>query len=115
MMRSPDQHRFAQRTVRGRDDQGALEVVTIWIDYQKGGVWSVGRAVNLDARDVRTPRPEDDVFNGYEMADALVAANEALESDLDASDDNDDHNQGVRPFTPSELTQRLERWFFDHA
>jgi hypothetical protein len=115
MMRSSDPHRFAERTVRGRDDQGALEVVTIWIDYQKGGVWSVGRAVNLDAREARTPRPEDEVFNGYEMADALSAANEALESDLDASDDNDDHNQGVRPFMHGELTQRLERWFFDHA
>ena len=43
------------------------------------------------------------------------AANEALESDLDASEDNDDHNRSLRSFTDTELLQLLERWFFDHA
>ena len=101
--------------MRGRDDDGALEAVTIYIDRLPGGVWSVGRAVNVEQRENAAPRPEDEVFSGYEMADALSAANEALESDLEASLDNDDHNAGVRPFGEGELTKRLERWFFDHA
>ncbi len=101
--------------MRGRDDDGAVETVTIYIDRLPGGVWSVGRAVNVDQRENVTPRPEDGVFTGFEMADALSAANEALESDLEASLDNDDHNADVRPFGEGELTKKLERWFFDNA
>ena len=37
------------------------------------------------------------------------------ESDLDASEDNDDHNRRLKPFTDTELLQLLERWYFDHA
>ena len=107
--------RFAERTVRGRDEAGDDEVVTIWIDRLAGGVWSVGRAMNLTARESPVARPEDEIFSGYEMADALRAANEALESDLEASEDNDDHNEGLRPFGESELQKKLERWFFDNA
>ena len=110
-----DDARFAERTVRGRDDSGADEVVTIWIDRVADGVWSVGRAVNVAARENATPRPEDELLSGYEMGDALTAANEALESDLEASEDNDDHNADLRPFTEAELQKKLERWFFDHA
>ena len=110
-----DKARFAERSVRGRDDGGAPEVVTLWIDRLPGAVWSVGRAVNVEQRENAAPRPEDEIFSGYEMADALRAANDALESDLDASEDNDDHNIGVRPFVESELAKHLERWFFDHA
>lgn len=107
--------RFAERTVRGRDDRGEAEIVTLWVDYRPGAVWSVGRAVNLALRDNPDPRPEDELFKGFELADALLAANEALEDDLEASADNDDHNAGVRPFTESEIRPHLERWFFDHA
>ena len=43
------------------------------------------------------PRHEDLVFEGYEMGDALLAANEALEADVEASADVDDgRNDGVR-------------------
>jgi len=59
--------------VRGRDDDGALETVTIYIDRLPGGVWSVGRAVNVAQRENLAPRSEDEVFSGYEMADALSA------------------------------------------
>jgi hypothetical protein len=115
MLRKPDVERFAEREVEGRDDRGDVELVTIWMDYRKGGIWSVGRAINLERRETRTPRPEDEIFAGYELADALQVANDALESDLDASEDNDDHNAGVRPFTAGELKSKLERWFFTHA
>lgn len=107
-------NRYAERVVVGRDDRGDAERVTIWIDRLEGGVWSVGRAVNLHLRENEDPRPEDIVFEGYEMADALQAANEALEADVEASADVDDgRNDGVRPFTEGELKRKLERWFFD--
>lgn len=115
MRKHDDPQRFAERTIRGRDDRGRDEIVTLWIDYRPGAVWSVGRAVNIGLRDNPDPRPEDELFAGYELADALQAANEALEDDLEASADNDDHNDGLRPFTKLEIEPRLERWFFDHA
>jgi hypothetical protein len=111
----PPVSRFAERVVHGRDDHGEEEVVTLWIDYAPGAIWRVGRGINIAERDHATPRPEDEVFAGYELGDALTAANEALESDLEASEDNDDRNEGLRPFTEAELKHRLERWFFDHG
>ena len=111
----PEVMRFAERTVRGRDDHGEEEIVTIWIDRLPGAVWSVGRAINLAHRETPVARPDDVLWSGYELGDATRAANEALESDLDASEDNDDHNRSLRPFTDTELLQLLERWFFDHA
>lgn len=108
-------NRYAERAVVGRDDRGDSERVSIWIDRRDGGVWRVGRAVNLAERDCEDPRPEDVVFEGYEMHDALEAANQALEADVEASKDVDDgRNDGVRPFTEAELKRKLERWFFDH-
>jgi hypothetical protein len=107
-------NRYAERVVDSRDDRGEAERVTIWIDRREGGVWCVGRAVNIALRETDEPRPEDTIFEGYEMADALLAANEALEADVEASADVDDgRNDGVRPFTESELKRKLERWFFD--
>lgn len=111
----PEITRFAERTVRGRDDHGEEEVVTIWIDRLPGAVWSVGRAINIARRETPAARPDDQLWSGYELGDATRTANEALESDLDASEDNDDHNLGLRPFTETEVLHLLERWFFDHA
>jgi hypothetical protein len=115
METKPEVIRFAERTVRGRDDHGEEEVVTIWIDRLPGAIWSVGRAINIAHRETPAARPEDQLWSGYELGDATRAANEALESDLDASEDNDDHNRRLRPFTDTELRQLLERWYFDHA
>jgi hypothetical protein len=115
MTNTTDQTRFDERTIQGRDDNGDAEVVTIWIDYRKGGLWSVGRAVNIAERESRIPRPEDELFSGFELGDALESANATLDADLQASSDNDDHNHEVRPFLESELRHKLERWFFDHA
>jgi len=106
--------RFAERSVEGRDDRGEVELVTIWID-RESALWRVCRAVNLRERNTAEPRPEDVVFEGYEMGDALEAANTALDGDLAASADNDDHNRDVLPFAEPELQKKLERWFFDHA
>ena len=109
-------HRYAERVVVGRDDRGDAERVTLWIDRLEGGVWTVGRAVNLEERESDDPRKEDLLFEGYEMGDALLAANEALEADVEASADVDDgRNDAVRPFTEAELKKKLERWFFDES
>jgi hypothetical protein len=75
----------------------------------------VCRHVNVSVRGTVEPRNAELVFEGYELDDALRAANEALESDLAASEDNDDHNEGVRPIRGDEVRHKLERWFFDHA
>jgi hypothetical protein len=107
--------RFAEREVQGLGDDGSGELITIWIERRPGAVWTVGRAVALAERPDGAVRPDDFIFEGYEMGDALEAANSALDGDLAASADNDDHNRDVLPFAEAELQKKLERWFFDHA
>src|SRR5512133_1464311 len=72
---------FAQRSVQGVGEDGAAERVTIWIERKPGAVWAVGRAVDLAQRTNGAIRDDDYVFEGFEMGDALEAANEALASD----------------------------------
>jgi hypothetical protein len=105
---------FAERSIRGVGDDGAAEVVTIWIERKPGAVWTVGRAVDLAQRADGLVRPDDYVFEGYEMGDALEAANAALDADLDVSAEEGKPQQ-VEPFTDTELLAPLERWFFGHA
>jgi hypothetical protein len=103
--------RFAERVVEGRDDAGAAERIEIWIERKEGGVWAVGRAVNPQHRPSDEPRPADYLFEGYELQDALDAANEALEDDVSVSErDGDEASQA--PFRRSEVLGPLERWFF---
>jgi hypothetical protein len=104
--------RFAERTLRGVDDAGAEERIVIWIERKEGGIWAVGRAVNPQHRPSREPRRDDYVFEGYELDDALQAANECLEDDLDVSE-KDGRGERIRPFTRDELLKPLERWFFN--
>jgi hypothetical protein len=104
---------FAERSIRGVGDDGAAEVVTIWIERKPGAVWAVGRAVDLAQRTDGLVRPDDYVFEGYEMGDALEAANAAIAADLDVSAD-EGRPQQVDPFTQTELLAPLERWFFGH-
>ena len=66
----------------GVDDQGDEERVLIWIERKPGAVWAVGRAVNPHLRPSDEPRQDDYVFEGYELEDALEAANAALEDDV---------------------------------
>ena len=115
-MRQDASHRrrFAERSVEGRDDHGELELVTIWID-RENALWRVCRAINLRERNTTERRAEDVVFEGYEMGDALEAANEALRSDLEVSSMDGRPSQEVDEFSEQELLQPLERWFFGHA
>jgi len=111
MRRSTAGGRFAERTLHGFDDAGAEERVVIWIERKPGAVWAVGRAVNPQHRPTDEPRREEWVFEGYELNDALRAANEALEDDVRVLE-QDGSTERVRPFTRSEVLPFLERFFF---
>jgi hypothetical protein len=106
--------RFAERQVDGLGDDGARELITIWIERRSGAVWAVGRAVGLQERPDGAVRADDFIFEGYEMGDALEAANDALSSELDVSRE-DGRAQDVEPFAEQELLEPLERWFFGRA
>jgi hypothetical protein len=111
---STDRGRFAERVLHGVDSSGDPETVVIWIERKEGGIWAVGRAVNAQHRESKEPRPEDYVFEGYELGDALQEANEALEDDFTVSE-GDGHDEQVRPFTRDELLKPLEAWFFGRS
>jgi len=104
--------RFAERELQGFDDAGASERVVIWIERKAGAVWAVGRAVNPQHRPSDDPRKDDYIFEGYELEDALQAANECLEDDLEVSE-RDGRTQRIKPFTRDELLKPLEKWFFN--
>ncbi|HEX5174468.1 MAG TPA: hypothetical protein VFV91_10045 [Gaiellaceae bacterium] len=106
-----DRGRFAERVLHGVDSEGGPETVVIWIERKEGGIWAVGRAVNPDLRSAKEPRPEDYLFEGYELSDALREANDALEDDFTVSE-RDGHAEHIPPFTRAELLKPLERWFF---
>jgi hypothetical protein len=103
--------RFAERELRGVDDAGTSERVVIWIERKAGALWAVGRIVNPELRPSEEPRETDYVFAGYELEDALEAANGALEDDVRVSDELG-LQQRVRPFRREEILEPLERWFF---
>jgi hypothetical protein len=103
--------RFAERVLHGVDDIGAEERIVIWIERKPGAVWAVGRAVNPQHRPTDEPRAADYLFEGHELEDALQAANECLEDDLDVSE-KDGRGERIVPFTRNELLKPLERWFF---
>jgi hypothetical protein len=103
--------RFAERTVSGRDDAGQLERVVVWIERKPGGVWAVGRTVNLQHRASDEPRVEDYVWEGHELGDCLEAANAVLEDDVVVSE-GDGGAEKIAPFTRNEILGPLERFFF---
>jgi hypothetical protein len=106
--------RFAERVLHGVGDDGSRDEIVIWIERRPGAIWAVGRAINLRHRSVRKPRPDDYVFEGYELDDALEAANNALKDDLRVSA-GDGVNERVDGFEREELLKPLERWFFGHT
>jgi hypothetical protein len=110
--RSGSESRFAERLLRGIDDQGQEEQVLIWIERKPGALWAVGRAVNQHLRPTDEPRRDDYVFEGYELEDALEHANEALEDDVRVLEE-DGRPADDRPFTRKEVLPLLERWFFN--
>jgi hypothetical protein len=106
--------RFAERVLHGVDDDGARQEIVIWIERRQGALWAVGRAINPRNRAVPEPRPDDYVFQGYEMGDALYAANMALREDLAVSRE-EGIAESVQEFMDDELLRPLERWFFGHG
>jgi hypothetical protein len=114
MRRSSKAGRFAERTLTGVDDAGNEERIVIWIERKPGAVWAVGRSVNLHLRRSDEPRPDDYVFEGYELDDALEQANAFLEDDVSVLE-RDRRSVDVRPFVRKELIGPLERWFFGRA
>jgi hypothetical protein len=103
--------RYAERVLDSVDDGGEPERIVLWIERKDGGVWAVGRAINPQHRESDEPRADDYVFEGFELDDALEAANAALEDDVSVIEQ--DGNSGrVAPFTRKEIVPKLERWFF---
>ena len=105
--------RFAARTLQGMGEDGGREEIMIWIERRPGALWAVGRAIDLGNRRIPQPRPDDYVFEGYEMGDALEAANTALKDDLEVSAE-EGLTETVPLFAEDELLKPLERWFFGH-
>ncbi len=97
--------------MRGVDDQGAEERVVVWIERRPGALWAVGRAVNPQHWPSDAARPDDYIFEGYELDDALETANGALEDDVSVLE-QDGFDTRVKPFKRQELLEPLERWFF---
>ena len=114
MRRKSTAGRFAERVLTGVDDAGADERVVIWIERKPGALWAVGRAVNPQLRPSEEPRRDDYVFEGYELEDALEAANSTLEDDVSVLE-QDGRDTKVRPFVRDELLKPLERYFFGRS
>ncbi len=83
----------------------------LWIERKPGALWSVGRMVNPQHRSTDEPRRDDWLFEGYELGDALEAANDALEDDVRVLE-QDGKTDLVKPFTRNEILPVLERFFF---
>jgi hypothetical protein len=111
MATPPSAVRYAERVVEGLDDGGATERIVIWIE-RRGPLWAVGRAVNPQHRPTLATRPDDYLFEGYELDDALECANGALRDDVHVSL-QDGRGKLVRQFDRAECLTRLERSFFD--
>jgi hypothetical protein len=105
--------RFAERVLHGVDDDGTRQEIVIWIERRPGAVWAVGRAINPRNRSVPEPLPDDYIFQGYELGDALEAANAALRDDRAVSEE-EGIRERVPEFADDELLRPLERWFFGH-
>jgi hypothetical protein len=106
--------RFAERVLVGVDDAGAEERIVIWIERKAGALWAVGRSINPQHRTSDEPRRDDYVFEGYELEDALEAANATLEDDVRVLEE-DGRSEKVRPFVRDELLKPLEKYFFGRS
>ncbi len=111
MRRNTSDARCAERVLQGIDDAGRAERIVIWIERKQGALWAVGRAVDPQHRTASESRSDDYLFEGYELGDALEAANAALEDDVRVLED-DGAGGSVKPFTRKEVLPVLERFFF---
>ena len=105
--------RFAERVVHAIGDDGSRDEIVIRIERRPGAVWAVGRAINAKHRPRGNARPDDYIFQGYELGDALESANGALSDELEVSAE-EGVREDVPPFEEEELLRPLERWFFGH-
>jgi len=112
MRRTIRESRYAERVLAGVDDVGEEERIVLWIERRSGGLWAVGRAVNPHLRESEETRPEDVIFEGYELSDALERANDALEDEVVVLE-RDGRSADAKPFTRREILPLLERWFFN--
>ena len=110
MGRAAPSERYAERAIGGLDDSGAPERVVVWIDRREEGLWVVGRAIDPEHRPSDEPRPDDEIFSGYELDDALERANAALEDEVRVLEEEGLEIR-VAPFTRKEILPKLERWF----
>jgi hypothetical protein len=111
MRRNSPEARCAERVLDGVDDVGRAERVVIWVERKPGALWAVGRAVNPQHRPSSESRSDDYLFEGYELSDALEAANAALEDDVQVLE-ADGASERIKPFTRKEVLPVLERFFF---
>lgn len=103
---------YSTRTIPMPDsDERGVESILIWIEHREDGSWAVGRASDLTQRTHAEPRSHDYVFTGFEIDDALDAANGALEDDVVASE-QDGIDVAVSPFLRRELESPLNEWFW---
>lgn len=104
---------YAVRTIHmPDDDERGIDSIRIWMERREGGEWAVGRASDLAQREYPEPRDTDYVFSGFDLDDALQAANNALEDDVVASEMDGMTEEQVRPFTHKELEDPLNEWFW---
>ena len=59
--------------------------------------------------------PDDYVFEGYEMGDAVERGQPRADQRPGDLGRGDGIEQAVEPFTDGELKGPLERWFFGHS
>ena len=83
----------------------------MWIERRAGAVWAVGRVVNAQLRAPGDARPDDYVWEGYELDDCLDVANATLEDDCVVSE-GDGSEAKISPFRREELLEPLEKYFF---
>lgn len=103
---------YATRTIpMPNDDERGIDSILIWIEHRSGAEWAVGRASDLAQREYSEPRERDYIFTGFDIDDAIGAANNALEDDVTASE-LDGMDADARPFTKSELQDPLNEWFW---
>lgn len=103
---------YATRTIPMPDhDERGVTSILIWIEHREDGSWAVGRASDLTQRTNAEPRTTDYVFTGFEIDDALDAANGALEDDLVASE-QDGIRVDAQPFLRRDLQEPLNDWFW---
>ncbi len=103
---------YATRTIPMPDkDERGVESILIWVEHREDGSWAVGRASDLTQRQNAAPRESDYVFTGFDIDDALDAANGALEDDLTASEGDGIHAE-AQPFLRRDLESPLNDWFW---